>query len=359
LLIVATLLSIVLGVLANRLIDARNQFEVVRRVKNAGGWSYYCVPYELHVGCGEANSFSFQSVQHIELGGLKNTDEELKLLSLLPRLKSLEVWSKFSDEGVASIARISNLEHLSFSTKSGATVTKGLSQFGNLPRLKMLKLVGKRFDDDLLASLGEMPRVHALTLTDTGITSAGLALLRNFPNLNLLTLERNANLDRDCLSHIAQLQRLEHLTISQSLADSTDLNQLAKLKSLRTFHLSGLENYKDKEIDFLKDLPQLQMVWIFNCPITDDGVRQLIELPELKNLALSSTQITDACGTEIAKMPKLERLSFHNSKITITGLRAACSAKRLKHLQIDADLSHEEEQILRQANPQVHVVERP
>jgi len=70
-------------------------------------------------------------------------------------------------------------------------------------------------------------------------------------------------------------------------------------------------NYKitNQDIQFLKEFPSLETLYLVNCPeITDKGMTILDHLPHLKLLSLGGTNVTEESVPRIAKLTNLKTL---------------------------------------------------
>lgn len=76
----------------------------------------------------------------------------------------------------------------------------------------------------------------------------------------------------------------------------------------------------DKDLTRLKALRHLEILSIDSCPITDEGVREIVQLRTLRYLSISGpVNITDASFNYLGKIRSLEALSIAGFPPKITG----------------------------------------
>jgi hypothetical protein len=91
-----------------------------------------------------------------------------------------------------------------------------------------------------------------------------------------------------------------YLEASTRMAD-TDLLHLRDLPDLELVYLSG-EHITDVGIRELRHLQQLTDLWLSHTAVTDDGISCLRDLSQLRNLALTSPIITDGGIQDLQKV---------------------------------------------------------
>ena len=101
--------------------------------------------------------------------GNKVTDEELKLIKSLSHIKKLVIQSDIiTDEGLAAISSLANLEHLNLSECRQIT-DKGIAAISSLANLEHLNLSRcEKITDEGLAAIRNLPTLSILTFQSAG-----------------------------------------------------------------------------------------------------------------------------------------------------------------------------------------------
>ena len=76
----------------------------------------------------------------------------------------------------------------------------------------------------------------------------------------------------------------------------------------------------DAEMEYVKGLTSLEVLWLDDSEITDTGLLHLAQLTNLKELRLDGTQITDAGVANLKQLTSLEKLTLNNTQITGRGV---------------------------------------
>jgi hypothetical protein len=106
-------------------------------------------------------------------------------LAGLRRLRELSPGEHISDDGLACIARIANLETLFL---KGPFSDAGLGQIRSLKRLQTLYVTSERVTPEGLAVVAELPELTDLGLRVTPVTDASVPILARCKALASLTL---------------------------------------------------------------------------------------------------------------------------------------------------------------------------
>ena len=127
------------------------------------------------------------------------------------------------------------------------------------------------------------------------------------------------------LTTIAQFDRLESFSLSQSAGDGDGSLHLQGLSGLTNLSLSGAW-INDAILSEIARMPALRSLTLFKSAATDAGFARLAALPELRRLQIfQATHLTDAGMAQLlAGMPKLENLSlFGQGPESLTATLAA------------------------------------
>ncbi|PCS06183.1 hypothetical protein RU86_GL000415 [Lactococcus piscium] len=104
--------------------------------------------------------------------------------------------------------------------------------------------------------------------------------LEQLTNLTYVTLQTNA-LTSANFPDLSKSQGIKFLDLTATGIDDAVLPKIAKLRELNSLHLD--QNMGITTIEPLKDLPNLQVLFIQFCGVTD--FRSVVEFPALKNLS--------------------------------------------------------------------------
>jgi len=134
---------------------------------------------------------SQRGIRTLQLGGPTVTEEGMASIARLTDLRELFIWwgSGVTDAGIARIGRLPRLQHVDISLS--ALTDEGVGHLADLPALEELSLKGKRFTDASLAHLARARRLKWLLLASDRmeITDAGLDHLTGLKSLRNLGLD--------------------------------------------------------------------------------------------------------------------------------------------------------------------------
>jgi hypothetical protein len=134
---------------------------------------------------------SQKGIRTLQLGGDTVTEEGLASIARLTELRELFIWwgSGVTDAGVARIGRLPRLQYVNIS--NSALTDLGVGHLADLPALEELSLQGKTFTDASLVHLARAKRLKWLILRSgrMEITDAGLDHLAGLKDLRDLSLD--------------------------------------------------------------------------------------------------------------------------------------------------------------------------
>jgi Leucine-rich repeat (LRR) protein len=105
------------------------------------------------------------------------------------------------------------------------------------------------------------------------------------------------------------------------------------LYGIDAFVIVSHEN-PDEVIERAADLPDLRLVKLPACTISDDSLRPLEKLHRLEWLELFATPVTDDCMESIVKLKTLKTLDLRGTKVTDQSITAISSLPHLTRLNI-------------------------
>ncbi len=226
------------------------------------------------------------------------TIEQLQLLDQLPQLKSLSFGKGLSDEMLAKLPPLANLE--SFSSNASTATDDGIKALARYRKLRSIALFhpGKQFSGSGLAALAELPQLDRLTVAgslafdDTGMAAVGqLTHLQNFRTWH-------TGVTNEGVKKLASLPKLESLVVGQRLAykgeacpsDDT-MAILAQFKSLKTLDLQEARLSRGA-LEKLKALTGLKTLKLSGVEIAEVDLSQLKQ--ELPGVEITRTEPSEA-----------------------------------------------------------------
>jgi len=184
-----------------------------------------------------------QSLEELTLnGGPLSSDDDLKGLESLSRLRRLHIWGgglegcNLSDKGVEPICKLRQLEALDLD-KTRLT-NRGLNQLGCLTNLKSLDVWTPKLEADAVAlDLSRLTNLRRLVL-GSSLQDWDLVCLSGLHHLEWLSL--NGEISERTLIFLKDLSNLKFLEISGISCSTGDgLTYLGGLKRLESLRLSG------------------------------------------------------------------------------------------------------------------------
>jgi Leucine-rich repeat (LRR) protein len=269
----------------------------------------------------------------------KITGEGLVNLKDLMSLRELVFWSTpINNDALKNIGRFSSLEVLNL---EGTNVTdEGLVYISNLPKLKVLTIIGNNTDAGL-SNLKESKHLEDLVFFSPEITDKGLANLKDIPTLKKLSIS-TFKVTREGIEDLLKVKPNLEISFSLSAADDEEmakvkgrrctiiyagpkvtdagLANLEGMNSLKELYLINNTRFTAAGLNYLKDLNKLEWLDLRDTQITDEGLAYLKGLSSLKRLDLSNTKVGDAGLVHIKELKSLDSLFLSDTQVTDTGL---------------------------------------
>lgn len=117
------------------------------------------------------------------------------------------------------------------------------------------------------------------------------------------------------------LEKLTKLDLSGSSITSDGLKSLPQFTLLVELNLSQMKGLKDSDLQFVGQLPNLEVLLLESTPISDAGLAHLTSLKKLKTLNLQQTSITDAGFLHLKLLTVLESLNVSQTGINGSGFK--------------------------------------
>lgn len=136
--------------------------------------------------------------------------------------------------------------------------------------------------------------VIAVTANGANFNDAEIASFAAFSELNNLALFHNSGFTGSGLASLANLKKLERITLAGGSLEDAGMRELAKfpaLRELRVFH----SKFTDAGVIAFQNNPTLEYIWIgpqWTSRQTDKSIAALATCPKLKKLAVDQTWLT-------------------------------------------------------------------
>ena len=184
-----------------------------------------------------------ERLKKIGLIGASTTDETLKVLSELPSLEDVSIWSRaYTDEGLKRLGRLKKLRFLGF---EGTQLTDdALASFSDLEDVTFLQFGFTFVKGPGLVHLAKMNKVDHLWLYNTPTDDAGLAFLPEFKGLTAIHLGATRITDAG-LEHLRRFTGLRELMVEKTKVSGKGLLRLHEALPNCTFHADppAMEEY--------------------------------------------------------------------------------------------------------------------
>jgi hypothetical protein len=223
-------------------------------------------------------------------------------LGHITTLESLNVIStKFNDEWMPNIAKLTNLKTLRF-TNNGSLSDAGMVQLAGLKKLESFSFVGTKITGRAYAKFEGFTKLIKVSHRGSSIDDEGLKeLCDHLPNLESISLA-HAKFTDEGAPNLAKLTKLKGLELG---AHATP----AALKSITALPLESLqlgEGFdKSESLPIIKDIKTLKRLTLTNCKTTtDDDLKLLATMTQLESLELGSPSLP------MERLPLLQGFSF-------------------------------------------------
>lgn len=206
--------------------------------------------------------------------GSQLTDDEFRQMTRLSHLKMLSLSKGLNDERLAQLTGLVELEYLQ--TNLAQVSDEGIKPLAQLKQLKTVKFFhpGKSF------------------------SGAGLAHLAELPKLQSLTVAGSLAFNDDGIAAVAKLTGLKEFRTWHAGGTDAGIKKLKSLKNLKSFYVGQRLAYKppacptDKTIGILVEMKSLESLQLDEARLTFTALHRLKQLPALKKLTLGGIDIT-------------------------------------------------------------------
>lgn len=329
-----------------------------------------------------------QSLEEIKIG--RTTCHQIDLRGL-PKLSKLTIECLRGSNGRQPLPETSALTAVSRQDKFWHPTVR----LKELPALKALCVDGALFDEAGVRDLCKLPslevvELHGVQLKDldalrmtggsklralTIIWSSMRALdLRSLPSLESVFCEWN---DRLRTAHLAQLPKLESMTLGSARLRSVRLAELPNLKQLRVIGrqrdnaLVGISSLgveppplppSPLRVVGFGGLSSLHEVALINYRLDGATLAELARVKNLRSFAATNSWLSDSEFSQFAALTNIESLYFRGTDLTPRSFDTMKAMKSLKELNLEHTLVYDDDAVVmsfKAARPEVTFAASP
>ncbi len=164
----------------------------------------------------------------------------------------------------------------------------------------------------------------------TAIEALGGRFSGNNTELRLV----GTNIDDADVEHLKGLTRLKMLFFGDTQISDAGLQHISELAGLEGLMLDNTP-ISDAGLMHVSGLSRLEWLDLSNTQISDAGLKHLKRLTGLKGIRLGGSQVTDAGLEHIAGFGSLERLELSDTRISDAGLKQIAELNSMKWLELN------------------------
>lgn len=219
---------------------------------------------------------------------------------------SIDDASKLTDDDFQQMGRLSHLKTLSLS--KGLT-NERLSCLATLTELEYLQTNLMQVSDEGLKPLGQLKNLRNAKFFHPGneFNGTGLAHLAELPKLESLTVAGSLAFNDEGMAAVAKLTKLQEFRMWHAGPTVEGVKQLRGLPNLKRLHLGQRLTYKppacpsDDTIAILAEIKSLESLQLGEARLSGAALRKLKQLPALQKLVLEGI---DMPPTELEQLRK-------------------------------------------------------
>jgi hypothetical protein len=236
-----------------------------------------------------------------------------------------------------------------------------LKRIKDLSRLRSLSLLDTSVTDDGLLFLAEAMSLREISISSTVLTDACMETLCALPALVSLLIHNAPLITDQGIGHLQQRESLRELYLDgthltdRGIPSFTHLESIWSLCLRRNLRLLSLKETRVAGYG-LCDLPTPPTsIYLDGCPVTDDAVMRIANhVPGLRTLSLKDTPVSDDCLAALSTLTRLETLRLTGTQVTDTGVAHFRGHPSLYTLEVcETHVSEEEKTRLKAESPHV------
>jgi len=239
------------------------------------------------------------------------TDADMAEIAKLQTVNEMElVATKLTDAGLASLAKLRNLQVLHLEGTPMMT-DEGLKALATLPKLRHLRLSGP-FTDKGLSYLAAAPSLKALWSETPNATEEELRHLSQMGSLERLCLPYLDQISARGVAYLKSMPKLKALGVGDARSLDAGVTALASLSNLEVLALKGSPSLTDSALKPLATMPKLRALEIYSSRITEQGLAHLYACKSLDSVQIKSTAPVNrqAIARLQAELPSLKTVDI-------------------------------------------------
>lgn len=229
------------------------------------------------------------TLESLNIISTKFNDEWMPHIAKLTNLKTLRFTNngKLTDAGMEQLAGLKNLEAFSF---VGTQITgKAYAKFDGFTKLIKVSHRGSSINDEGLKELCDhLPNLESISLAHAKFTDAGAVNLAKLTKLKGFEIG-TPNATPACLKHIQGLP-LDSLQLGEGFDKSEALPMITGIKTLKRLTLTNSKTTTDDDLKLLATMTQLESLELGSPLLPDERLPMLKGFAFLKELKLIDRQ---------------------------------------------------------------------
>lgn len=226
------------------------------------------------------------TLESLNIIATKFNDEWMPHIAKLTNLKSLRFTNngKLTDAGMEQLAGLKNLEQFSF---VGTQITgKAYAKFDGFTRLTHVSHRGSRIDDGGLAELcAHLPNLESISLAHAMFTDSGAVHLGKLTKLKGIELGTH-NATPAALQSLADLP-LESIQLGEGFHSTAALTTVKAIPTLRKLSITDGSKLTDSDLSLIASIPHLESLIIDRLALPDERLPLLTAFAHLKSITFA------------------------------------------------------------------------
>jgi hypothetical protein len=153
------------------------------------------------------------------------------------------------------------------------------------------------------------------------VSDADLLALSKYPSLGSLDLRAAGKITDKAFVALKEVPNLQRLYLSGCSLEAADATAVGSLRPLTMLVLAGCR-LTDAEVAKFAKLKNLKSLDLMDTPVSDKAVDTLLLLSKLEELNLSGTKVTDAGAKKLLGLDGLKLLQLNNTKVSGAAISA-------------------------------------
>lgn len=168
-------------------------------------------------------------------------------------------------------------------------------------------------------SLYDLPSVRRLSMNNCELGDEHVRALRGLPRLESFMAKSNAITDVG-VAYLSELRNLTYISLSRNSISGTGFKDFSSPKLVELFLYDN--PISDEGMSGIARLTSLKQLGLSRTAVTDKGISHLANLTSLEYISLNKLDITDEALFTLQKLPALKRIELHGTKVTQDGIAA-------------------------------------